>query len=367
MADAASPPKARNRIWRRVFWGVVIGAAGAGGAWYFGLIPPPAPAEPVVVQVAPVVRQVQALGEVLPISNVVTIAAPTGQDTGRIASITVTEGDQVTAGQVLAVLDTEPLLKAQLDQAIANEAVRHAAVDVRVADLDATARQLEAQIGQQEAALDKSQLLLDRRATLTDSGFYEDTALQDMQLDVLAATYTLANLQVQLERGQITSADGVRLDEASARAELAAATAARVKSEADYAKSFIRAPIDGRILAVFGRVGQQIDNAGFGEMGDTSRMKIRAEVYETDITSVVLGQAVTATSRAFEQTLRGTVDRIGVRISGQSILSTDPAAIVDARVVEVWILLDEASSAYVADKSGLQVTVAFENMENGND
>jgi HlyD family secretion protein len=143
------------------------------------------------------------------------------------------------------------------------------------------------------------------------------------------------------------------------QAERDAATAARFKAEADYAKAFIRAPIDGRILAIFGQVGQQIDAAGFGEMGDTARMEIRAEVCETDVTDLVVGQATTATSRAFSQTLQGTVSRIGVRISAQSILSTDPAAIVDARVVEVWITLDDPSSAYVADRSGLQVTVSF--------
>ncbi len=74
---------------------------------------------------------------------------------------------------------------------------------------------------------------------------------------------------------------------------------------------------------------------------------------------VALGQPVTATSHAFTTRLSGTVSRRGVRISGQSILSTDPAAIVDARVIEVWITLDAASSVAVADRSGLQVTAAF--------
>ena len=114
-----------------------------------------------------------------------------------------------------------------------------------------------------------------------------------------------------------------------------------------------------RSRAGFGRVGPQIDSDGFGEIGDTTQMMIRAEVYETDMVEVARGKPVTATSHAFTTRLSGTVSRRGVRISGQSILSTDPAAIVDARVIEVWITLDAASSVAVADRSGLQVTAAF--------
>jgi HlyD family secretion protein len=309
-------------------------------------------------------RQVNALGEVLPVTNLVTIAGPTGQDVGRIARIDVAEGDTVEAGQILAVLDTEPLLQAQLDQAIANESVRRAALAVRVADLDAQEQQLQAQMADQEVALEKAQLELDRRTTLRDTGLYEDSALADMRLDVQSATLKLRNLQIQLDRTRMRTSDGVRLDEQSALAELEAATAARAKSEADHAKATIRAPISGRVLAVFGRVGQQIDSDGFGEIGNTTQMMIRAEVYETDMVEVAVGQPVTATSRAFTTILSGTVSRLGVRISGQSILSTDPAAIVDARVIEVWITLDAASSVGVADRSGLQVTVAFAAPEN---
>ena len=174
-----------------------------------------------------------------------------------------------------------------------------------------------------------------------------------------SAKFGLRNLKSQYDRTRLRGDDGVRLDEKIALAELDSTIAARVKAEADHDKATIRAPISGRVLALFGRVGQQIDGDGFGEIGDTVRMMIRAEVYETEMTEVSLAQPVTATSRAFAGTLTGLVSRLGVRISSQSIQSTDPAAIVEARVVEVWITLDTASSAAMADRSGLRVTVAF--------
>jgi HlyD family secretion protein len=339
---------------------VLIALLGGGGAtyWYYTQAQQAQKAA-IATRVPAAARQVKALGEVLPVTNLVTIAGPTGQDTGRIARIDVAEGDTVEAGQILAVLDTEPLLKAELDQAIANESVKRAALAVKVADLDAQEQQLQAQLDDQQVAQEKAQLELDRRTTLRDTGLYEDSALTDLRLDLQSARLNLRNLQIQLDRTRMRTGDGVRLDEHSALAELESAAAARAKAEADYAKATIRAPISGRVLALFGRVGQQIDSDGFGEIGDTAQMMIRAEVYETDMVEVALGQSVTATSRAFPGQLVGAVSRLGVRISDQSILSTDPAAIVDARVVEVWITLDEASSTAVADRSGLQVTAAF--------
>jgi HlyD family secretion protein len=260
---------------------------------------------------------------------------------------------------VLAVLDTEQLLKAQLDQATANEAGKRVALEVRIADIAADAKELEAKIGEQKAALERAEFELTRRTTLRDAGIYEDPALQEMRLDLRSAEYSLRDLEIQLERVRLTTADGVQLDQQSAAADFDSAKAARLKAQADYSKAFIRAPIAGRVLALYGRVGQQIDSDGLGEMGDTSQMVIRAEVYETDMAEVYLGQSVTATSRAFKTTLSGKVSRLGVRLSAQSIMSTDPAAIVDARVIEVWIALDEASTAAVRDRTGLQVTVAF--------
>jgi HlyD family secretion protein len=364
-APATVPKTPLRRRW--ILVAALVVGVGLGGA-YFGMpylagLQADHAAELAPIAAAP--RQITALGEVLPVSNRVTVAAPTGQDAGRIHEIKVTEGDAVTQGQVLAILDTEPLLRAELDQATANEAVKRVALAARTADLDTTDRQLTAQVDQLRVALEKAQVELDRRTSLRDSGLYEDAALVDRRLDVQSATFNLRNTEIQLERTRMQDVGGLRIDEASAAAELAAATAARAKAEADYAKSSVVAPIDGRILALFGRIGQQIGDSGFAEIGNTDQMVVRAEVYETDITGVSVGQGVMVTSRVLGDGLTGKVSRLGVRISDQSILSTDPAAIVDARVIEVWITLDDASTKATRDLSGLQVLVAFDAKDGG--
>ncbi len=360
MTDAVKTERPKSGSW--IALGLLGAAAVATGVIYLNL-PAAKPQSETEVTLPVVENRVKALGQVLPVSNLLTIAGPTGQDAGRIATIKVVDGQEVKAGDVLAVLDTEPVSRALLAQAEANVEVQRAALAAKSADLDSSERQLAAQVDQQDVALQKAELELDNKTKLKNSGLYQDTALSDLRLNVEAAKYNLKNTQIQLDRTRMRSKDGLRLDEASAQAQLKAAVAALENSEADYAKSFIRAPINGRILAVFGKAGEQIGNDGFAEIADTSVMEVRAEVYESDIAKVAIDQIAAVTSRALPSTLTGRVTRIGVRISDQSILSTDPAAVVDARVVEVWLRLDEASSAATKNLSGLQVVATFNTLE----
>jgi HlyD family secretion protein len=90
-------------------------------------------------------------------------------------------------------------------------------------------------------------------------------------------------------------------------------------------------------------------------MGDTSRMRAVAEVYETDIARVRLGQGATITSRALDRPVTGKVVEIGRMIFKNDVLNVDPAARADARVVEVRIELDDMERT--ADLTNLTVEV----------
>ncbi len=89
----------------------------------------------------------------------------------------------------------------------------------------------------------------------------------------------------------------------------------------------------------------------------TDAMYAVAEVYETDVQRVRIGQRATVSSPALAAPLSGTVDRIGLKIGKKDVLSVDPAAKTDARVVEVRILLDDAAAA--AGLTNLEVDVAI--------
>jgi HlyD family secretion protein len=345
---------------------VILASVAAASALLFAMRDGRGDGSPPIELVAATEVRAMALGEILPASDIVTVAAPTGQDAGRIATINVREGQSVDEGNILATLDTQSALQAQRQQAEADVEQKLAALAKLKADLASEEKSLQAQIKQQQAERDRAEWDLEKHQKLTSAGLYENPVLIDKRLALESANQKLGNLEISLERNRMRSADGVRVDEASALADLAAAEASAVKARADLEKAFVRAPIAGRILSLSGKIGEQIGSNGFADIGDTSKMVVRAEVFETDLEKLTLGVDCEVRSRAIDEALAGTLDRIGVRISKQSIVSTDPAAIVDARVVEVWISLDERSSAKVADLSGLQVTVEFQPGRSGN-
>jgi len=301
-----------------------------------------------------------ALGRIEPVSRVLRIAGPTGGDAGRISLLSVAEGERVSRGQVMAVLDTEPRLAASLTQAEANAAMKQAQLMQKLSELENTEKSMAAAVEQQLAERDRAHWELDRHSQLKTVGLYSEPALIDKRLALLSANRKLETSKLALERVQARDAKGVRLEEVVARAELTAAEAGVEKARADHAQSHIRAPGNGTVLRLYARLGQQIGSEGFAEMGDVSTMMVRAEVFEADVAAVAQGQPVSVTSRSLEGTLRGSVHRVGMAVGTQSIIREDPAAVLDARVVEVFIRLDPASSARVTNLTNLQVRVAIE-------
>jgi HlyD family secretion protein len=104
--------------------------------------------------------------------------------------------------------------------------------------------------------------------------------------------------------------------------------------------TIIRAPIDGAILNILARPGSPVNSTTILTMGDTSRMRAVAEVYESDIGYVHAGQSATISSPALPKPLTGSVVEIGQMVFKNDVLNVDPAARSDARVVEVRIELE---------------------------
>lgn len=106
------------------------------------------------------------------------------------------------------------------------------------------------------------------------------------------------------------------------------------------------------------RPGEVISSdEGIVRIGQTSQMYAVAEVYQSDIGKVKLGQKVGVTSGALAKKLTGTVDSIGLEVERQEVVNTDPTANIDAKVVEVKIKLDPESSEQVAGLTNLLVDV----------
>jgi HlyD family secretion protein len=133
------------------------------------------------------------------------------------------------------------------------------------------------------------------------------------------------------------------------------ASASLRQAEAELDLDVVRSPIDGQVLEVYARQGERVGDDGILEVGRTHEMFAVAEVYETDVQRVRLGQRATVRSPALTGDLVGTVAKIHSKIGKQDVLDTDPAARTDSRVVEVEIRLDD--SARAAALSNLEVDV----------
>ena len=130
------------------------------------------------------------------------------------------------------------------------------------------------------------------------------------------------------------------------------------EARAALARAHVRSPIEGRVIRVHAREGERVGEDGIVEVGKTDHMFAIAEVYETDVGRVRMGQRAIVRSPALAGPLAGRVDWIHLAVAKQDTLGNDPAARKDARVVEVEIRLDDSSAA--ASFTNLQVEVEIE-------
>jgi HlyD family secretion protein len=183
--------------------------------------------------------------------------------------------------------------------------------------------------------------------------------------EVLRLEAELANAQRELDRNQALFRKRT-LSESELRAfELNrdVAAAALQRAQAELALSSVRAPIDGQVIDIHAREGERVNQAGIIELGDTSVMYAVAEVYETDIDRIGVGQHAVVRSPVFAHPLSGEVERIGLKVGKKDVLNTDPVADADARVVEVHVRLSEPALA--AKLSNLRVEVVFDALTRG--
>ncbi len=168
-------------------------------------------------------------------------------------------------------------------------------------------------------------------------------------------------LQIQEARAVLDSVEEVRqVDVQAAQAEVDRAIAAVAQAQINLDQATIKSPINGQVMKIHTRPGEVVGNNGIVDIGNTNQMYVVAEVYETDISRVRLGQTATITSDAFEGELQGTIDLIGLQVGKKDILDTDPVADVDVRVVEVKIRLNETDSQRVSSLTNLQVAVKIQ-------
>jgi HlyD family secretion protein len=271
--------------------------------------PPPAPTDKASMAVG-------ALGHLQPRNGVRKVAGPS-EMVLVLADLLVDVGDGVRTGQPIARLDD------------------YTSKQVAVTRLRASLVAHEADVVRLQATLANAEADYQRTERLRRDGLLTVAALDQ------------ARLQLDVARSSL----------ASSGAEVEVAKASLKQAEVDLERRVIRSPIDGRVLRVHARAGEKVGSEGIVELGETGAMYAIAEVYETDLPRIRLGQRATASSPVLPKPLAGTVDRIAPTVGRKKIFDEDPASRRDVRVVEVEVRLDDSTAA--AAFTNLQVEVRF--------
>jgi ABC exporter DevB family membrane fusion protein len=431
-ADNPAPPEseAKRRGWWR-WWMVALPAAGllgVGATVFYAANLLPTAAPPVPASQSAIAQDVSALGYLEPQGEVIKVSAPAFQEGTRVEQLLVKLGQQVRAGQVLAVLDSQNRLQAALEQAnsqveIARARLQQVKAGAKTGQIQAqdagfqrTQAELSGQISSQKSAIAaleaqlagekqsqgatserlKAEWLDARRDCQRYGQLYQDGGVSEQERDRACLKQetaqeslkeaqanlnqtvntlqeriseakanrqrTVATLekQVAADRANRNAVAEVRpVDVQVAQRELQAAIASVQRARADLALAYVRAPQSGQILKIHSRPGELVGEKGIVELGKTDRMYVTAEVYETDISRVKIGQRATIDSDGITRSLQGTVEEIGLQIKTKDVLGTDPVADADARVVEVKIRLEPAESKQIAGLTNLQVNVVI--------
>ncbi|MTJ07663.1 MULTISPECIES: ABC exporter membrane fusion protein [unclassified Anabaena] len=345
-------------------------------------------------QPTPVKVAITALGRLQPKDKITYLSAPNSINGVRVENLLVKEGDNVKKGQVLAYLEDHDRSKAAIQQAfdkllVAKSKLAQVQAGAKIGDINAQKAaitrlnsQLKGEIAVQLASINRiraevenAQKESNRYQQLFKDGAVSasvvDTkalALKTTQQQLQEAEATLKRtqdtLQDQLKEGKskLNSIKEVRVvDVELAKSEVKSAETAIQQAKADHDLTYITSTIDGTILRIHARNGEVIATSGFAEIGNTSQMQVLAEVYQTDIQKVKIGQKAIITSTTFPGKLQGTVREIGWQVDKQNIFSVNPNSDTDRKVIAVKISIDSPSdSQKVSRLTNLQVDVAIQ-------
>ncbi|MFM7363579.1 MAG: HlyD family efflux transporter periplasmic adaptor subunit [Cuspidothrix sp.] len=176
-------------------------------------------------------------------------------------------------------------------------------------------------------------------------------------------TITTLQRQIDEERERVSRILVVSpLNVQIAQAQVTNAIALIRKAQAQLQQSYVKAPTAGEILKIHTKSGEMMGTNGIAEIGQTDQMFVVAEVPEDSIAKVRLGQTATITSDngAFNGELKGRITEIGRKIGKKDVLNNDPAADVDARVIEVKIALAPQFTKQVSGLTNAKVTVEID-------
>jgi HlyD family secretion protein len=278
-------------------------------------------------------------GLVEPRSEEIRLSAQIG---GRLDRVVVDEGDRVTAGQVLAVIDNHDF-RARVASAEAELGLRQAELRRIINGARIQERQEAAAVlSEAEAVLQNARIEQQRHQNLVGEG-----AISRAEADQAERAERVAQARVEAARQRLDliNADAREEDQARAESHVSLARARLEEARALYEKTFIRAPIDGVILRRHRKAGESVStqfDSPIVTLADDLVRRVRVDVDEVDVASIAVGQSAYVTADAFgDRRFTGRVVRVGELLGRKNVRTDEPTERVDTKVLETLVELDD--------------------------
>lgn len=246
-----------------------------------------------------------ALGHIEPRSRVINVSHNAGPEGARVKQLFFNEADRVESGEKLAVLSDYDKKSAEVDEAKTRVKV------------------LEAQHHVEQIALTFNKK--------------EHLRYQSLQQDSMASISLADAKHLAFEQ---SNANLKRLS-----AEIAHAESEQRIAEVALENTFVYAPIAGTILKILAWPGERIQNNGLLQIADLSQLDVVAEIYESDLSKVKVGQKAYINAPDFKQPYHAQVRELGFQVKKNDLNDTDPLADRDNRIIEVRLTLEPQAVA----------------------
>ncbi|HIE8868836.1 TPA: secretion protein HlyD [Klebsiella variicola] len=275
---------------------------------------------------------------------------------GRLASLTVDEGDSIRAGQTLGELDRAPYENALL-QAQANVSTAQAQYDLMMAGYRSEEiAQAAAAVNQAQAAYDYAQNFYQRQLGLRASSAISANDLENARSSRDQAQATLKSAQDKLRQYRA----GNRPQEiAQAKASLEQAQAALAQAKLDLHDTVLIAPSDGTLMTRAVEPGTMLNAGGTVlTLSLTHPVWVRAYVDEKNLGQAQPGREVLLyTDGRPDKPYHG---KIGF-VSPSAEFTPKTVETPDLRTDLVYRLRIVVTDADGALRQGMPVTVSFNN------
>ncbi len=276
-------------------------------------------------------------GRIEPANGLIHIAArdPSG-GAPIIETLGIREQQHVAKGQSVAILEG----RGPVEAALRLSEQKVATARLRMEQLRAAPKQAEfgshtEEIERRKIESDRANAELERYERLRKTEDVSASDLESRQATAEMASRSLA--QAKLDRSALGESRDP--DAAVLLSEIREAEAERARFKAEVEMYNIASPVSGTVLKLLVHAGESVGPGGIADVLEDGPVYAIAEVAEADISRVRIGSAARVTGELLPLQADGIVESIGRQVAGSEVLTSDPSAFTDRRIIPVKIRL----------------------------